>query len=156
MSSNPSYEGNFSICHVSSQNLRVKLRVNQSPDSNQSDGCQQKNHFHEHSHNFLYFCKPNAWIVFDFKFNKILTAKVLRILYAIFAVVITLVAIGSVIAGIGSNSVAVIILGPLICIIYLMFLRIVFESVIIKFQMAQDIREIKIKYVGSLPPPPSN
>jgi hypothetical protein len=94
--------------------------------------------------------------LFDFKFNKILTAKVLRILYAIFAVVIALVAIGSVIAGIGSDSVAVIILGPLFCIIYLMFIRIVFESVIIKFQMAQDIREIKIKYVGSLPPPPSN
>ena len=94
--------------------------------------------------------------LFDFKFNKILTAKVLRILYAIFAVVIALVAIGSVISGISSNSIAVIILGPLGCVIYLMFLRIVFESVIIKFQMAQDIREIKVKYVGSLPPSPSS
>ena len=94
--------------------------------------------------------------LFDFKFNKILTAKVLRILYAIFAVVTALVAIGSVISGISSNSIAVIILGPLGCVIYLMFLRIVFESVIIKFQMAQDIREIKVKYVGSLPPPPSS
>jgi hypothetical protein len=92
--------------------------------------------------------------LFDFKFNTILTAKVLRILYAIVVGVVCLAAIGFVIAGIGDNSIALIILGPLGSIIYLMFFRIVFESVIIKFQMAQDIRDIKNKYVSSVPPPP--
>jgi hypothetical protein len=93
-------------------------------------------------------------LLFDFKFNKILTGQVLRILYAIFAVFAVLGAIGLVINGIETNNVGLIILGPLGCLFYLMFFRVVFESVIIKFQIAQDIREIKIKYVGNLPPPP--
>jgi hypothetical protein len=93
--------------------------------------------------------------LFDFKFNKILTAKVLRILYAVVVGVCVLVAVSFVIVGLSENNIAVIILGPLGSIVYLMFFRIIFESVIIKFQMAQDIRDIKNKYVPSIPPPPS-
>jgi hypothetical protein len=92
--------------------------------------------------------------LFDFKFDKILTAKVLRILYAIVVGVVCLAAIGFVITGISENSIGLIILGPLGSMIYLMFFRIFFESVIIKFQMAQDIRDIKNKYISSVPPPP--
>jgi hypothetical protein len=92
--------------------------------------------------------------LFDFKFNKILTAQILRILYSIIAVLAVLGAIGLVINGIEKNSVGLIILGPLGNLVLLMFWRVVFESVIIKFQIAQDVREIKIKYVGNLPPPP--
>jgi len=93
--------------------------------------------------------------LFDFKFNKILTAKVLRILYAVVVGVCVLVAVSFVIVGLSENNIAVIILGPLGSIVYLMFFRIIFESVIIKFQMAQDIRDIKNRYVPSIPPPPS-
>ena len=93
--------------------------------------------------------------LFDFKFNKILTAKVLRILYAVVVGVCVLVAVLFVIGGLSENNIAEIILGPLGSIVYLMFFRIIFESVIIKFQMAQDIRDIKNKYVPSIPPPPS-
>jgi hypothetical protein len=93
--------------------------------------------------------------LFDFKFNKILTAKVLRILYAVVVGVCVLVAVSFVIVGLSENNIAEIILGPLGSIVYLMFFRIIFESVIIKFQMAQDIRDIKNKYVPSIPPPPS-
>ncbi len=92
--------------------------------------------------------------LFDFKFNKILTAQILRILYSIIAVLAVLGAIGLVINGIEKNSVGLIILGPLGNLVLLMFWRVVFESVIIKFQIAQDVREIKIKYVGNMPPPP--
>ena len=93
--------------------------------------------------------------LFDFKFNKILTAKVLRILYAVVVGVCVLVAVSFVIVGLSENNIAVVILGPLGSIVYLMFFRIIFESVIIKFQMAQDIRDIKNKSVPSIPPPPS-
>ena len=93
--------------------------------------------------------------LFDFNFNKILTAKVLRILYAVVVGVCVLAAVSFVIVGLSENDIAVIILGPLGSIVYLMFFRIIFESVIIKFQMAQDIRDIKNKYVPSIPPPPT-
>ncbi len=93
--------------------------------------------------------------LFDFKFDKILTAKVLRILYAIVACFSTLGAIGFVITGISDKNAALVIIGPLGCIVYLMFFRIIFESLIIKFQMAQDIRDIKNKYVPTIPPPPT-
>ncbi len=92
--------------------------------------------------------------LFDFKFDKILTAKVLRILYAIVAVFSALGAVGFVISGINDSNAALVIFGPLGSIVYLMFFRIIFESLIIKFQMAQDIRDIKNKYVSSVPPPP--
>lgn len=94
--------------------------------------------------------------LFDFKFNKILTAKVLRILYAVVVGICVLVAVSFVIVGLSENNIAAIILGPLGSIVYLMFFRIIFESVIIKFQMAQDIRDIKNKYVPSIPPPPGS
>ena len=83
--------------------------------------------------------------LFDFKFDKILTAKVLRILYAIVAVFSALGAVGFVISGINDSNAALVIFGPLGSIVYLMIFRIIFESLIIKFQMAQDIRDIKNK-----------
>lgn len=94
--------------------------------------------------------------LFDLKFNVILTSKVLRVLYAVIVFVAVLAAIGSVITGISENQIGYVIFGPLGSVLYLMFFRIIFESLIIKFQMAQDIREIKNKYLSSVPPPPNH
>jgi hypothetical protein len=93
--------------------------------------------------------------LFDFKFNVILTSKVLRVLYAIIVFITVLAAIGFVITGISENQIGYIIFGPVGSVLYLMFIRIIFESLIIKFQMAQDIREIKNKYLSNVPPPPN-
>jgi hypothetical protein len=93
--------------------------------------------------------------LFDFKFNVILTSKVLRVLYAIIVFITVLATIGFVITGISENQIGYIIFGPVGSVLYLMFIRIIFESLIIKFQMAQDIREIKNKYLSNVPPPPN-
>jgi hypothetical protein len=93
--------------------------------------------------------------LFDFKFNVILTSKVLRVLYAIIVFITVLATIGFVITGISENQIGYIIFGPVGSALYLMFIRIIFESLIIKFQMAQDIREIKSKYLSNVPPPPN-
>jgi len=92
--------------------------------------------------------------LFDFKFDKILTAKVIRVLYAIVVIISVIFAIATLISGISEGSISLIVFGPLGALLYLMFFRIIFESLIIKFQMAQDIRDIKNKYVSNVPPPP--
>jgi hypothetical protein len=90
----------------------------------------------------------------DFKFDKILTAKVIRVLYAVVVALAVIFALATIISGISESSIGLIILGPLGSLLYLLFFRLIFESLIVKFQMAQDIREIKNKYVSSVPPPP--
>jgi hypothetical protein len=90
----------------------------------------------------------------DFKFDKILTAKVIRVLYAVVVALAVIFALATIISGISESSIGLIILGPLGSLLYLLFFRLIFESLIVKFQMAQDIREIKNKYVSSIPPPP--
>mgnify|MGYP000114800576 CR=1 FL=1 len=87
--------------------------------------------------------------LFDFKFDKILTAKVIRVLYAIVVIVAVIFAIATLISGINEGSIGLIIFGPLGALLYLMLFRLIFESLIIKFQMAQDIRDIKNKYVST-------
>jgi hypothetical protein len=93
--------------------------------------------------------------LFDFKFDKILTAKVIRVLYAIVVIISVIFAIATLISGISEGSIGLIVFGPLGALLYLMFFRLIFESLIIKFQMAQDIRDIKNKYVSTPPPPPT-
>lgn len=90
----------------------------------------------------------------DFKFDKILTAKVIRVLYAIVVALAVIFALATFISGINERSIGLIIFGPLGSLLYLLFFRIIFESLIVKFQMAQDIRDIKNKYVASVSPPP--
>jgi uncharacterized membrane protein len=48
----------------------------------------------------------------------------------------------------GSRGLSLIFM-PIVTVIYLVILRVSIESVIVKFQMAQDIRDIKNKYLAS-------
>ena len=86
--------------------------------------------------------------LFDFKFDSLISPKVIRLVYAVvsivtsaFIVILTLISIED------SNGLSIIFV-PIIGAIYLGVLRIVFESAIVRFQMAQDIREIKNKYLS--------
>lgn len=91
----------------------------------------------------------------DLKFDRILTIKVIRLLYVVIVAFAAFGAVATVIVGIANNDFRVIILGPLGALLYLIFFRLIFESLIVKFQMARDIRDIRSKYVSSLPPPPT-
>lgn len=91
----------------------------------------------------------------DLKFDRILTIKVIRLLYVVIVAFAAFGAVATVIVGITNNDFRVIILGPLGALLYLIFFRLIFESLIVKFQMARDIRDIRSKYVSSLPPPPT-
>lgn len=91
----------------------------------------------------------------DLKFDRTLTPKVIRLLYVVIVAIAAFGAVVTVIVGIGREVWGLIILGPLVALLYLIFFRLIFESLIVKFQMARDIRDIRSKYVSSLPPPPT-
>lgn len=86
--------------------------------------------------------------LFDFKFETLVAPKVIRFLYAVFAILSAIaIAVGTII-GLRQTILAVIVV-PLIGIVYMLIVRIVYESLIVKFQMAQDIRAIKNKYIST-------
>ena len=86
--------------------------------------------------------------LFDFKFDNLVAPKVLRFLYSVFAVCSAIGIVIGTIVGM-KTSILSIILIPLIGFVYLLIVRIIYEALIVKFQMAQDIRAIKNKYVST-------
>jgi hypothetical protein len=52
------------------------------------------------------------------------------------------------IAGLQQSILSIVIV-PFVGFIYMLIIRIVYESLIVKFQVAQDIRAIKNKYIST-------
>ena len=86
--------------------------------------------------------------LFDFKFETLVAPKVIRFLYAIFAVVSSIAIVVVTIAGLQQSILSIVIV-PFVGFIYMLIIRIVYESLIVKFQVAQDIRAIKNKYIST-------
>lgn len=84
----------------------------------------------------------------DFKFDTLLAPKVIRGIYAVLVVLSTVVMAIAMLATISSSKGLSLIVMPLAWVIYWVILRIIIEAVIVKFQMAQDIRDIKNKYLS--------
>ena len=84
--------------------------------------------------------------LFDFKFETLVAPKVIRFLYAIFAVVSSIAIVVVTIVGLQQSILSIVIV-PFVGFIYMLIIRIVYESLIVKFQVAQDIRAIKNKYI---------
>ena len=87
--------------------------------------------------------------LFDFKFETLVAPKVIKFLYAIFAVVSSIAIVVITIVGLQQSILSIVVV-PFIGFIYLLIVRIVYESLIVKFQMAQDIRAVKNKYISTL------
>jgi hypothetical protein len=86
--------------------------------------------------------------LFDFKFETLVAPKVIRFLYAIFAVVSSIAIVVVTIVGLQQSILSIVIV-PFVGFIYMLIIRIVYESLIVKFQVAQDIRAIKNKYIST-------
>ena len=83
--------------------------------------------------------------LFDFKFEYLITKTILKVLYAILVASLT---IGAVVGALrfASEGFWVPIIGVVIGYIFiLLLLRVLFEDRLVKFQMAEDIREIRAK-----------
>lgn len=91
----------------------------------------------------------------DFKFEKLIAQKVIRVLYAIVFALLTLYVVVGVIAvviafrGSGTPILALLSVAGVILLYFfvLLFTRVWYESMIIRFQIAEDIREIRKKYL---------
>ena len=87
--------------------------------------------------------------LYDFKFDSLIASKIIRTLYAVLAILITgIMGIFTLVLIPGSRGTSLILM-PIVTVISLVILRVSIESVIVKFQMAQDIRDIKNKYIAS-------
>jgi hypothetical protein len=87
--------------------------------------------------------------LYDFKFDSLIASKIIRTLYAVLAILTTgIMGIFTLVLIPGSRGTSLIFM-PIVTVIYLVILRVSIESVIVKFQMAQDIRDIKNKYLAS-------
>ena len=94
--------------------------------------------------------------LFDFEFEKLIAPKVIRVLYAIVFALLTLYVVLGFIAVIiafrdsGRPLLALLAVAGVIIFYFfsLLFTRVWFESMIIRFQMAEDIREIRKKYLA--------
>lgn len=92
--------------------------------------------------------------LFDFDFNTLVTPKVLRVLYLLNVVLISLVAGASLIALVASLAsdrefvlVALGIFGiTLSYFVLLLIMRMVFESILIRFRVAEDIQHLRRKF----------
>jgi|688.fasta_scaffold75256_3 hypothetical protein len=92
----------------------------------------------------------------DFKFEKFIAQKVMRVLYAIVFALLSLYVVVGVIAVIiafrdsGTPLLALLAVAGVIVFYFLslLFTRVWYESMIIRFQMAEDIREIRKKYLA--------
>jgi hypothetical protein len=86
--------------------------------------------------------------LFDFKFENLVAPRVIRFLYSVFAVISSIVIVVATVLGLRQGTPAAVVI-PLIGFVYMLIVRIVYESLIVKFQMAQDIRAIKNKYIST-------
>jgi uncharacterized membrane protein YdjX (TVP38/TMEM64 family) len=83
--------------------------------------------------------------LFDFKFDYLISRTVLRVLYAIFVAILTFGVVGGVLYYASEGFLVAIISLVIGYLIILLLLRVLFEDRFVKFQMAEDIKEIRKK-----------
>ena len=85
--------------------------------------------------------------LFDFSFTSFVTTKIIKVLYVLITVLVTLSWLGySAIAFQASavfGLIVLVIIGPLFGIIVLAFWRLVLESFVVVFRIAEDLRAVR-------------
>ncbi|MCL5047200.1 MAG: DUF4282 domain-containing protein [Firmicutes bacterium] len=83
--------------------------------------------------------------LYDFKFNSLITTKIIKVLYALVTVLYSIGALAFFVILLSKGGVDIIvgiIVIPLLYIIYLAFARVSFEILIVLFRIAEDVRRI--------------
>ena len=87
--------------------------------------------------------------LFDFKFNHLITKTVLKVLYAILVALLTIAAVVGVLQ-FANDGFFVGIIGVVVgYFIILLLLRVLFEDRLVKFQMAENIKEIRENLIST-------
>ena len=87
--------------------------------------------------------------LYDNSFDKLITPKIIRGLYTFFVWAITILVGLWMVISIKDTKGLSLVFGPLGLLLYITFFRIIVESVIIRFHMAQDIRDMRKHQLGS-------
>jgi Domain of unknown function (DUF4282)/Protein of unknown function (DUF2510) len=89
--------------------------------------------------------------LFDTSFSSLIATRVIKVAYVIAIVVFSLVALGALIGALASKKpgeiVVAIILVPIVWLVYLIWIRILLELVIIIFRIGEDVRRISLSSV---------
>jgi hypothetical protein len=89
--------------------------------------------------------------LFDTNFSSLIVTRVIKVAYVIAIVLISLEAVGALIAALATKKagavVAAIILIPIVWLVTLIWIRILLELVIIIFRIGEDVRQISLSSV---------
>jgi uncharacterized membrane protein len=85
--------------------------------------------------------------LFDFSFTSFVTTKIIKVLYVLITVLVTLSWLGYSIVAFRLSAVwgvlVFVIIGPLFGLIVLAFWRLVLESFVVVFRIAEDLRAVR-------------
>ena len=81
--------------------------------------------------------------LFDFKFDYLISRTILKVIYAIFVALLTVGVFVGYVFIVRDGNFAGIIGAPIAYFIILLLLRVLIEDRLVKFQMAEDIKEMR-------------
>ncbi|MBN1155348.1 DUF4282 domain-containing protein [candidate division KSB1 bacterium] len=91
--------------------------------------------------------QPSNFIqtLFDFSFSEFVTTKIIKILYGIGILFAAFGALALIVSGFGDSfgkGLLFLIISPVIFIIYTIFARVLLETIIVMFRIAENVKEI--------------
>jgi len=91
--------------------------------------------------------QPSNFIqtLFDFSFSEFVTTKIVKILYGIGILFATLGALAMIVRGFGDSfgkGLIFLLISPIVFIIYTIFARVVLETIIVLFRIAENVKDI--------------
>lgn len=91
----------------------------------------------------------------DFSFTSFVTTKLIKLLYALGMLLGGLSAIGGILGAFADSfgrGVVALILGPILFLLYAMYLRVVLEVLAVVFRIAEDVRTLAARDLGAPTP----
>ena len=95
--------------------------------------------------------------LFDYSFSSFVTPRIIKILYVLATIMISLWTLFLVLAGFnvssGAGLVMLVIVGPLFFVVSMIYARVVLELVIVFFRINGNVQEIRDERIGGAPQP---
>ena len=95
--------------------------------------------------------------LFDYSFRSFVTPRIIKILYVLATILISLWTLAIVLAGFnvssGAGLLTLIVLGPLFFVLSMIYARVVLELIIVFFRINGNVQEIRDERIGGAPQP---
>lgn len=102
------------------------------------------------------FAKGFFASLFDFSFSSLVTTRIIKILYIVITVIVSLIAFLFLIAGLTqgpASALGAIIFAPLGWLFYMISARVSLEIIIVVFRIGDDVRYLAVRGGAPSPPP---